>query len=341
MNITTKPESTALTTAADHQAFAAPTPSSTSLMLNADHMRLMMAVAESMAVAVVTVPKHFQGKPGDCLAVVMQATQWNMNPFAVAQKTHVVNGTLGYEAQLVQAVLETTGAIEGTFKYEYKGSLTALECRVGAVCRGENEITWGEWLSITLVTTKNSPLWKTNPKQQMGYLQVKNWARAFKPGAILGVYTTDELAERSPRDMGKADVLEPVIPPELLAASQAAAAKGVQAYQKFWTDVGKDNRTTLASVHDENKNSAVAADKARTVENASKTEAKPEVKPDASKDDAPKATFAGVMDSMIKAKNEDALNIAADWIGEVSDTEQRRELAAKYDELLATMRGAS
>jgi hypothetical protein len=37
----------------------------------------------------------------------MQAAQWGMNPFAVAQKTHVVNGTLGYEAQLVNAVVSS------------------------------------------------------------------------------------------------------------------------------------------------------------------------------------------------------------------------------------------
>ena len=39
-----------------------------------------------------------------CMAVTLQALQWNMSPFAVAQKTHLVNGTLGYEAQLVNAV---------------------------------------------------------------------------------------------------------------------------------------------------------------------------------------------------------------------------------------------
>lgn len=35
----------------------------------------------------------------------MQAVQWGMNPFAVAQKTHFVSGKIGYEAQLVNAVI--------------------------------------------------------------------------------------------------------------------------------------------------------------------------------------------------------------------------------------------
>ena len=167
----------------------------TTILTNKDMFDSMLKIANMMATAKTTVPKHFQGSQGDCMAVVMQASQWKMNPFAVAQKTHLVNGTLGYEAQLVNAVITTSGAITGTFKYEYKGEGNNLECRVGAVLKGETEVTWGEWLNISLVTVKNSPLWKTNPKQQMGYLQVKNWARMYAPAAILGVYTADELEE--------------------------------------------------------------------------------------------------------------------------------------------------
>lgn len=162
-------------------------------------MNQLVRFADLMAQSKATVPAHLAGKPADCLAVTMQAAQWGMNPFAVAQKTHVVNGTLGYEAQLVNAVVQSSGAIKGRFHYEYRGEGASLECRVGAIIRGEQEITWNEWLCISSVTTKNSPLWKTNPKQQFGYLQVKNWARAHTPGAILGVYTPDELQEAAPR----------------------------------------------------------------------------------------------------------------------------------------------
>lgn len=177
------------------------------LLADFEKVRAMQELANIMATAKVTVPQHLAGKAGDCLAVVMQAAQWKMNPFAVAQKTHVVNGTLGYEAQLVNAVVQSSGAIAGHFHYEYQGEGANVACRVGAVVRGDKEITWGEWLSASTVTTKNSPLWKTNPKQQLGYLQVKNWARIYCPGAILGVYSDDELEALPPRDMGNAEVV--------------------------------------------------------------------------------------------------------------------------------------
>lgn len=174
-----------------------------SLLLNGDVMDRMMKIADVMSQGISTVPKHLQGKPSDCLAIVMQAARWGMDPYVVGQKTHVINGTLGYEAQLVSAVLTATGAIRGRFHYEYRGEKDLMECRVGAVISGEKDITWNEWLCVSEVTIKNSPLWKSNPKQQIGYLQVKYWARAYTPWAILGVYTPDELEERVEREINQ------------------------------------------------------------------------------------------------------------------------------------------
>lgn len=167
--------------------------SSTSLIMNGDLFDRIERIANLMASGRSTVPKHLQGNVADCFAVSMQAMRWNMDPFAVAQKTHLVNGTLGYEAQLVNAVLQCSGSVDGRPHYEYKGDGEGLECRVGFIISGENQITWSEWLTLNKVTIRNSPLWKANTKQQFGYLQIKNWARAFCPGAILGVYTQDEL----------------------------------------------------------------------------------------------------------------------------------------------------
>lgn len=165
------------------------------IMLNEATMNHLTRMAAQMAGSTITVPEHLRGKEGDCLAIIMQAVQWGMNPFVVAQKTHLVQGKLGYEAQLVNAVVQASGMIDGSFSYEYQGEGEDLECRVGAVLKGQGEITWGEWLRLKDVTVRNSPLYKTNPKQQMGYLQVKNWTRLYCPGAILGVYTVDELRD--------------------------------------------------------------------------------------------------------------------------------------------------
>lgn len=193
-------------------------------------------MAEALANSALSVPKELKGNIGDCLAIVTQAMIWGLNPFAVAQKAHVINGKLGYEAQLVNAVVMQSGAIRGSFSYEYEGD----RCRVGAVLRGESSITWGEWLSAASVQTKNSPLWKVNPKQQMGYLQVKNWARAYCPGALLGIYSTDELE-------GLQDAAPPAAVVESLSKLPSLPAYAAADFDKnlpTWAKVVADGRKT-------------------------------------------------------------------------------------------------
>lgn len=162
-------------------------------LFDAKRMQALMDFGDMMSRAVVTVPKHLHGKPADCLAITLQSMRWRMDPFVVASKTHVVNGNLGYEAQLVVAVLKNSGAVKGRPHYEYRGEGNNLECRAGFIPAGEDAVVWTEWLSIGGITTKNSPLWKVNPKQQFGYLQARNWARLYAPDALLGIYTEDEL----------------------------------------------------------------------------------------------------------------------------------------------------
>lgn len=204
--------------AVDHQPdMQAPYATHTANMLMSPQiMGQIQQFAEVMATGRSTVPKHLQGNMGDCMAVTMQAAQWGMNPFAVAQKTHVVNGTLGYEAQLVNAVISSSRAIKGRFKYEYGGdwlnpSKKDACVRVGAILAGDDDVTWGEPLYLHTITTRNSPLWKTNPKQQAAYLAVKYWARMYCPDVILGVYTPDELHDYAPveREINPVDTSAP------------------------------------------------------------------------------------------------------------------------------------
>ena len=209
-------------------------------LLQDENFDKLWRMAEALANSALSVPKELKGNIGDCLAIVTQAMIWGLNPFAVAQKAHVINGKLGYEAQLVNAVVMQSGAIKGSFSYEYEGD----RCRVGAVLRGETAITWGEWLSAASVQVKNSPLWKVNPKQQMGYLQVKNWTRAYCPGALLGIYTADELQEMDGA-MSPAAVVESLSKlPSLPAYLQSDLDKNLPA----WRNVVESGKKTAADL---------------------------------------------------------------------------------------------
>ncbi|WP_442801368.1 RecT family recombinase [Serratia rubidaea] len=186
----------------------------------------LMKFAEVMSKSSVTVPAHLAGKPADCMAVAMQAAQWGMNPFAVAQKTHVVSGTLGYEAQLVNAVITTMSPTKDRINYEWFGPWenvigkfvektsqkgnkyiapawtlkdeSGCGVRVWATMKGEDTPRTLELL-LSQAQVRNSTLWASDPKQQLAYLATKRWSRLHCPDVIMGVYTPDELEDTKPR----------------------------------------------------------------------------------------------------------------------------------------------
>jgi len=209
-------------------------------------MNQLVRFAELMAQSKATVPQHLAGKPADCLAVTMQAAQWGMNPFAVAQKTHVVNGTLGYEAQLVNAVVSSSNLLTSRLNYRWDGDWSkvngktdkspSLTVTVSAVIKGEaepRELT----ISMAQAGVRNSPLWEQDPRQQLAYLCVKRWARLHAPDVLLGVYTPDELQETTPR------VERDITPP-------AATASGVNSLINSKPEQKQEEQTRKADDRD-------------------------------------------------------------------------------------------
>ncbi|HGS5440704.1 TPA: RecT family recombinase [Vibrio cholerae] len=193
--------------------------------MNGDTLTHLVRIAEMMATAKVTVPKHLANNVGDCLAVSMQAMQWGMNPYAVAQKTHLVHGTLGYEGQLVNAVVTAIAPTKDRLEFEFFGpwenvigKFSVVEgpngkytksnwdlsdedgvgVRVSATMKGENKPRSIDVL-LKQCWPRNSTQWATDPQQQITYVGAKKWARRYCPDVILGVYTPDELEGGIPR----------------------------------------------------------------------------------------------------------------------------------------------
>lgn len=212
-----------------------------SMMFDPAIAERVVAVAQTMAKGHVTVPEHLRGNVGDCLAIVMQAASWRLNPYAVAQKTHLVRGQLGYEAQLVNAVATSLGIIDGRFRYEPIGDWSKLAkppkmqtingrtvpapgwqekdeeglgLIVKAKIKGEDK-PFEMAIYLSQAYPRNSTLWAIDPYQQLCYLGVKRFMRRYAPDAILGVYTPDELQER---------VIDAEVVVDEPAASDTAAA---------------------------------------------------------------------------------------------------------------------
>lgn len=175
--------------------------------------------AEVMSKADIAIPKHLRGNAGACMAVALQALEWEMSPFAVASKSYAVNGLIAYEAQLIAAVVNTRSSIEGRLKYSYSGEGSDLICTVTGTIDGD-ELTYTS-PPMGQISPKNSPLWKTDPQQQLGYFSARSWARRHTPEVILGVYDREEAQQFHGPDNAK-DVTPKSPVMERLEAAQEA-----------------------------------------------------------------------------------------------------------------------
>jgi len=158
-----------------------------------ESMAEVMEFAKVMAVAGQAIPPHLRNQIGFCLAITIQAIEWRFSPFAVANKSYVVNDRVGYESQLVHAVIEERAPIVGRLRHSFIGEGDKRQCKVWAHVRGEEEPLEYTSPVISSITPKNSPLWKSKPDLQLYYNTSRDWARVYFPEVILGVYSEDEL----------------------------------------------------------------------------------------------------------------------------------------------------
>lgn len=158
-------------------------------------MLQIMEFAKLMAMGGVAIPKFLRANPGACLAVTMQANEWGMSPFAVANKAYSVNDRIAYESQLVHAVIERRAPLKERLDARWEGDVEkgTRKCIVTGWLHGESKPR--EWASpeIGKIKTKNSPEWAANPDKQLFYHASRDWARIWVPDVLLGIYTRDEM----------------------------------------------------------------------------------------------------------------------------------------------------
>ena len=332
------------------------------LLMDVQSMERMERIADLMASGKTTVPAHLRGSKSDCFAIVLQSMQWGMNPFAVAQKTHLVNGVMGYEAQLVAAVINSSGAVKDRFKFEFYGPWERVigkftvkkgdkgeyrvpgwtfadeegcGVRISATLKGENEPRVLDLL-LAQARVRNSTLWADDPKQQLAYLAQKKWSRLYASDVILGVYSSDEIAEPGEKFMGMADEVprarphQPAEPPAYPAdqfARNLPTWRAAIAAGKATADAVIAKASTKGTLTQEQVDAIRAPIEQPVTDVQPKGEAS-----------APLAKATSVITAqdlqqrLSDAPDLDTLYAVADLIGEVDDPKARAELNALFEQ---------
>lgn len=325
-----------------------PAPVSTGDMLFGNGMMDQIErIGTLMASAKNTIPNHLKGSVGDCIAIVMQSAQWGMNPYSVAQKTHLVKGTLGYEAQLVNAVITSMAPTTGRLKFEWfgpweniigkfktlrgdNGSYQApdwssndekgLGVKVWATLKGEDEPR-ELVLLLSQAQVRNSTLWASDPKQQLAYLGIKRWSRLYTPDVIMGVYTPDELQETSrpevditpaADDLNK-KLIEEKIKTLTVNINNVKSVADLGTIGKIISNEPKEVQEAVRKPYDVRIKALKAAEKKSESAAKKSDEAAEQATQDAIADGAP--TYPEVMDLFNSAKKADDIESALSMIG--------------------------
>jgi RecT family len=238
---------TAMTTAREIQLAS----TGTSLEIMPRNFGEIVTFAQFMSKAGCAVPKYLQGNDGACLAVILQAMKWGMDPFAVAWKKYEVDGRLADEAQLITAVILAHAPIaDGEDPdYSFDGEGETLRCTVRIKLRNGKIKEYasppigpflekGKHPTFAHIHPKNSPLWRSDPRQQLAYYSIRAWARRHAPHIIMGVYDREEL-----------EAIEPQQPPAIVENLASRLAKATPSEKGFqWNNPETDGLTTIAAL---------------------------------------------------------------------------------------------
>jgi hypothetical protein len=165
----------------------------------------VLDLALAMSLSGQAVPAHCRDNKGMCLAIALNALEWRMSPWAVANQTYVTNDRLNYQSQLQHAVLEARGPFKHRMKVRYEGEGEDTVCIVWTTFLGEDKPTEHRSPPLGKLRpprndkgiVKGSPLWDRKPLVQMFYDTSRDFGRIHCPDVLLGIYSPEEIAEYS------------------------------------------------------------------------------------------------------------------------------------------------
>lgn len=160
--------------------------------------RELMDMANLMSTANLMVKDIYRNNPGNCMGLIAVCAPYGLNPLQVSWKTYQTkaDGPIAYEAQVIVAMVNGSGAVQGGLRYRYEGEGDRRRCIASGILKGDQNPVEVMSPPLSQIQPKNSPLWKTDPDQQLAYYTGRSWARRYKPEMLLGIYDVDELADQ-------------------------------------------------------------------------------------------------------------------------------------------------
>lgn len=329
---------------------------------NEQQIARLQRLAEIMATAQVTVPDGIRGNVGDCFMICVQAHIWNMSPFAVAQKTFTVKGKIGYEAQLVSAVI-TRHALKDKPVFVYSDDWEKVLNKFTTAKNNGKEYTVSSWkphdenglyvdISATLKSEdqprtmriylsqaypRQSSIWATDPKQQLAYTAIKKFARLHCPECILGVMDQDDIESVQEKDVTPNDRFDQFLQGESVTVRTETGQPpaGSTGQPPARSTLGRCIAYKQESSQDDAVNDQAAAMKQRVRENLRETGQVVDVAPT----EEDKANLDMALQCLQSSKTLEQLDESAQAIKDVLHADHREQAREVYRQMKKVLAG--
>lgn len=145
------------------------------------------------------VDQKLRADRGACVAVAYMSALHGTDLIGTASQAYSANGRLAFMAQYINALVQRHLAERPTYTYQGQGATRAVH--IAAVPKNETKALPYSSPQVGQIKVRNSPLWITDPDQQLGYYGIRAWARRHMPDVLLGIYAVEELQSVQIRDV--------------------------------------------------------------------------------------------------------------------------------------------
>lgn len=155
-----------------------------------------LEMAKLLSTGKFSVPGFLQANPGDCLRLVSIVMRTGLDLWMLADDAYLTTSKKSGETRMslgaksIHAIVKAAGALRGDLKLSYAGEGESLTCTVEGTTRSGTRHT--DTYTMRTITTRNSPLWASQPRQQLGYYAERAWCRLHTPDALMGLVTREE-----------------------------------------------------------------------------------------------------------------------------------------------------
>lgn len=157
----------------------------------------LLEIARVMSNGGEMIRDFYRGNVAACMNLIMICAPYRFNPIQVSWKTYKASKSgdapIAFESQLINAMINMSAPVRGKLKFTFQHEGEDMQCSVEGIERETGEVLPYQSPPIKAIHPKNSPLWKSDPQQQLAYYSSRSWCRRHFPELMLGVYARDEM----------------------------------------------------------------------------------------------------------------------------------------------------